>query len=116
MSFTAVLSGPQGRIKHVHSALEAAGFHLVLDAGGQPTLDDHGNAADTPKGHVFVTVEGDDINVAHSAVLEHGWRLRVHWNNDDMGYAAGLGSPGYLSPAERLARVEMDLAILKVAE
>ena len=115
MPFTVVLSGPQGTLQTVHRSLESAGFRLVLDAGGQPTLHNHGLVPDEP-GHQFVTAEGDDINRAHAVVAQHEWRLRAYWNNDDMGYAAGIGSPGYLSPADRLARVEKDIEILRASK
>lgn len=111
---TIALSGPQGRLKQVHKDLEAAGFHLVLDKGGQPSLDDHG-FTDTPKGHVHVTVEGEDMNAAHAAVVTHGWRLRSHWCNEDAGLAYALGGLDNISPADRLKRIEADLAILKGA-
>lgn len=109
---TIVLSGPLGKLKQVHKSLEDAGFTLALDKGGQPTLYDWGNAEDTPKGHVFATVEGEDMNRAHSAVVEWEWRLRAYWCNEDAGLALPLVGD-QLTPEQRIARVEQDLAILK---
>lgn len=105
------LSGPQGKLKQVHKALEDAGFILTLDKGGQPTLDH--DLSDMPKGHLHVTVEGDDMNRAHAVVAPFGWRLRSHWCNEDAGLAYATGGLDNISNADRLKRIEHDLAILK---
>lgn len=78
MSFTIVLSGPQGKLAEVHAALDEAGFTLHLDPKRKPTKYDWGHK-DTPSGHVFCTVDGPHINQAVDAVQEFEWRLRGHW-------------------------------------
>lgn len=88
MSFTIVLSGPQGKLTEVHKALEDAGFTLHLDAKRKPSKHDWGHH-DTPSGHVFCTVDGPDINVANAAVEEFGWRLRGHWEMSEAEEVVG---------------------------
>ena len=96
MSMTIVLSGPAGVITQVKSALRSAGIVA------QDTESDFGLQA--PKTHGFVTVIGDDINAAHSAVEPLGWRLNAHWNNDPV---ESKDSALSLTPAELAAVREL---------
>lgn len=134
---TAVLSGPQGKRAAAIKALEAARFRVHLDATNGPLGYDHGHAASTAtewtgqrdeNGDVirgtgeivakkaahpaaFLTVDGDDVDRAIGAVESLGWHLRSHWNVEQ--HITVIEQDDELAPAQRLARVEQDLRILK---
>jgi hypothetical protein len=71
MAYTIVLAGPVAEVEQAREALAAAGF-----VRGERKL--HG-FPDAEPGQAFVTVEGDDIDLACSAVEPLQWGLRWHW-------------------------------------
>lgn len=75
---TIVLSGPKSTASQARTALAGSGF--------QPDASDHDHGlpatvtgAKVRQAQAFVTVQGDDVNAAHSAVSPLGWVLRAHW-------------------------------------
>lgn len=71
---TIVLSGPGATRPQARTALAAHGFHV------QDTHHNHGLDAPEGEAHQFITLEGDDIDIAHRCVEPLGWRLRSHWH------------------------------------
>ena len=82
VSLTIGLSGPQAQRKSVAAALKDAGFRVVQDEFGDPIRHDHGMEHEVMNG-AWVTVEGSDMNAAHTVVEPFGWRLRTHHETDE---------------------------------
>ena len=81
---TIVLSGPASRLKAAQKALKTAGFQIALDPLGAPSDHRWGFAdnVDGTKGKVptqFLTVHGENHDLANEVAGKCGWQLRAHF-------------------------------------
>lgn len=66
---TITLSGPEAAEQEARVALAGAGFTV---------LDYYHHNLGVEVGTAFVSVRGEDINLANDCVGPFGWRLRMH--------------------------------------
>lgn len=84
---------------------------MLLTVDGEefpnPVAETHGNEAYQPDPSVgFITVASDAHDTAHQIAVAYGWRLRRHT-------VQTIETLEDISLAERLARIESDLLIVK---
>lgn len=95
-----VLSGPKTRLTHARAALQGAGFRI------HDTDHDHGLpewheteivdgtpvATDAPEPQTFLTLDGDDIDLAQRVSEPLGWRLRAHHDTPEETPPSGIAA------------------------
>lgn len=132
MNYQILLSGPKGGANVLRNALASSGFVGVVDTHdhGHPSghlttwegdVDEEGNPVSgsgrmipvEPTHPVaFTLCTGPDVDQATAIAGQYGAVLRGHWPEQ----AQSLFDPEVsMSVADRIARVESDLAILKAA-
>lgn len=77
MSLTILLSGPRSSESQARTALAARGF-AVHGTDHDYGLSPHPAGEEIVEPQAFVTVDGDDVNLALGTVSPLGWHLRLH--------------------------------------